>query len=424
LLIVQNESASDLWESVIRGWNETNLSEESWEYVLSILNDERLTEHHSHYISDLLKRGAEKEEAGIPLTLFGKADSLAQKVWATLQGEGDKETKDWLQRAINHPGGKLAMFWLHSLFRLRKETDQKEEGLPQPYRMHFETIVFENKEAATLGRVVLASQLAFLFSVDHDWAKENIIPLLDWDRDIQKAQQAWDGWLSWGHLTEPLLTEIIPLYKKSFLHISSELQADRDRFVQWVVNISIFWMDDPLTNGWVPDFLKAVEEEDRVSFASHVGNHLMRMKSDTLRGLWQRWLKRYWEGRNQGTPVPLTNDEHKNMVEWVGELEPVFPEAVEAICQSRVPPLEHSSLFWRLGKEETEIATRYPEDLARLLVHLTAGLQIPRYFCGELEKLTEKIINAGAPATILRRLCDNLAAIGCFRAGELSSMIE
>lgn len=424
LLIDQDKPASDLWESVIRGWNDAKLSEKCWEYVLSALDDERLATHHYHYISDLLQRGVEKEEAIIPLKLFGKADSVAQKVWATLQDEGNEEMKDWLQRAINHPGGKLAMFWLHALYRMRKEADLKDEGLPQPYRMSFETIVSENNEAATLGRVVLASQLEFLFAMDQDWTKENIIPLLDWDRDVQKAQQAWDGWLSCGRLTEPLLPEIIPLYKKSFSHISSELQGVRGRFVQWVVNISLFWMDDPLANRWVPDFLQATEEQDRVTFATHVGNQLMRMKADTMRGLWDRWLKRYWEGRNQGTPIPLADGELKNMVEWVGELEPVFPEAVEVICEGRVPQFEHSSLFWRLEKKEAKITTNYPDDLARLLIHLTASPQMPRYFCGELEKLTEKIVTAGASATILRRLCDNLAAIGCVRAGKLSSMIK
>jgi hypothetical protein len=62
--------------------------------------------------------------------------------------------------------------------------------------------------------------------------------------------------------------------------------------------------------------------------------------------------------------------------------------------------------------------------LAELLVHLTTGVQMPRYCCGELEKLTEQIITAGAPATILRKLCDNLAAIGCVKAEELSCKIE
>ena len=424
LLIDQVEQTSDLWESVIRGWYGAKLSGQQWEYILFILDDERLAAVHSHYIPDLLQRGAKKEEGGIPVSLLGKADSVAQKVWASLQGEREEEPNDWLGRAINDPGGKLTMFWLHALSRIRKETDQKEEGLPRPYRERFETIVSGNNEAATLGRVVLASQLGFLFAVDQSWTKENLIPLLDWDIDVRQARQAWDGWLSWGRLSEPLLDELIPLYKKSFSYLSSALQGERDRFVEWMVIISLFWMDNPLANRWVTDFLQTVEEQDRVSFASQIGNHLMNMKTETKSGLWKRWLKKYWENRIQGAPVPLADGELKEMAEWAGELEPVFPDAVELICKGRVPQLEHTSLFWRLEKEETNISTRYPEDLARLLVHLTTGVQMPRYFCVELEKLTEEIITAGVPAMILRRLCNNLATIGCDKAEELSCKIE
>lgn len=150
----------------------------------------------------------------------------------------------------------------------------------------------------------------------------------------------------------------------------------------------------------------------------------MGMKDETKSGLWQRWLKRYWKDRNQGTPIPLSDGELKEMAEWSGELEPVFTEAVEVICKGCVPHFEHTSLFSRLEKESTNISTRYPRDLAKLLVHLTKDIHMPRYFCGELENLTQKIIAAGVPATILRTLCDNLAAIGCAKAEELSCKIE
>jgi hypothetical protein len=424
LLANQVGPTSDLWESLISGWNGANLIDKQWEFILSTLDDERLTAAHSRYISDLLEHGAKNEEGGISVDLLDKGDSVAQKVWANLQDEEGEEVDDWLGRAINYPSGRLTMFWLNALSRYRKETDQKDEGLLQPYRERFETIVSENSEAATLGRVVLVSQLGFLFAVDQGWTKENVVPLLDWDRDIQQAQQAWNGWLTWGHLTESLLNELIPFYKKSFSHVPSELQGERERFVEWIVVIALFWMGDPVENGWVTYFLQTVEEQDRINFASHAGSHLMSMKAETKIGLWERWLKKYWEGRNSGTPVPLANDELKEMIEWAGELEPVFPEAVAIICNGRVPQFKDIDLFWRLAQKENNIKNRYPEDLARLLVHLTTGAQMPIYFCGDLEDLTEGLITAGVSAEILRRLCENLATIGCAGAGDFSSKIK
>jgi len=198
LLIDLADPESDLWASVIRGWYGARISDEQWDYVLSPLDEgEGLARRHSDYISDLLKRGAEKEEEGIPFGLLGKADSVAQRVWATLEDEKIDEAKDWLGRAINRPGGNLTLFWLYALSRVRKESGKKEEGLIQPYRERFDTIVTAKNEAGTLGRVILASQLGYLYAVDTAWTRHNIIPLFDWGKDIKQARQAWEGWLTW-----------------------------------------------------------------------------------------------------------------------------------------------------------------------------------------------------------------------------------
>jgi hypothetical protein len=150
----------------------------------------------------------------------------------------------------------------------------------------------------------------------------------------------------------------------------------------------------------------------------------MGLKPESQIGLWNRWLKTYWEVRYQGIPVPLVDGELKEMVEWAGELEPVFPEAVGIICNGRVPQFGDLTFFWRLKEDRANIITRYPDDLAKLLVFLTSSGQVPRYLCNELENLTEKLISAGASAAILRQLCNNLAAIGCVKASEFNSMIK
>jgi len=425
LLIDRADPMLDLWKCVIRGWYGTGVSEEQWDYVLSTLDEEEgLAQHHSDYISDLLQRGAEKEKEGVPVRLLDKADRVAQRVWATLEDKKSDEPNDWLGRAINRPGGKLTLFWLNALSRVRKQSGKKEEGLIQPYRERFDTIVTAKNEAGTLGRVILASQLGYLHAVDAAWSRTNIIPLLDWSKATKQARQAWDGWLSWGRLGDPLLQELIPHYRKAFSYLSSELREERHRFVEHVVAISLFWMNNPMEEGWLFDFLQRVEDEDRVAFASQVCSHLMGMKEETKRGLWKRWLKSYWESRNQGAPVPLSNGELKEMVEWAGELEPVFPEVVEIICGGPVPKIDHTSLFYRMKKAESQISALYPEAMTRLLIHLTSNTEIPRYFCTDLEELTEQAISVGASAHLLNQLCDQLAAIGCPNASKLSEKLR
>jgi hypothetical protein len=146
------------------------------------------------------------------------------------------------------------------------------------------------------------------------------------------------------------------------------------------------------------------------------------MKTEIKINLWERWLKRYWDSRIQGTPILLDDGELIKMVEWAVDLECVFPEVVGIICNGPIPQiLQHTSLFFRLDRERTELIKKFPNESARLLVHLTKNVSMPKYFCSELEKLTEKIIAAEVQQDILDSLCNNLAAIGCDKAAELSA---
>jgi hypothetical protein len=422
LLSRQTEPPADLWESLIQGWNNAKLDAEQWEQVLSSLDYANLLGEHAQSIPALLQRGAGENNA-IPLNLLSKADDIAQKIWTALKAEISDETSDWLLEAINHPGGKLTLFWLHALSRTRRETKQKDKGLLMPYKERFEAIISQNTEAAVMGRVILVSQLEYLFTVDPVWTKENLIPLLDWDKNAQQAKQAWNAWLQWGRINEPLLNELIPLFKKSFSCLATQLSKNRERFAEWIAHIAVFWMNDPLDNNWLPDFLRKVEEQDRIYFASRMRRQLKGMEPERKTRLWERWLKRYWEGRNQGTPISLSDEELIKMVEWIDELEPLFPEVVEVICSGRIPKFKHTSFFSQLANDKTTITTGYPTDSARLLAYLTTNNQIPIYFCDNLERLTEKLITVQAPTKILRTLCDNLAAIGCPKALMLSHKI-
>jgi hypothetical protein len=49
-----------------------------------------------------------------------------------------------------------------------------------------------------------------------------------------------------------------------------------------------------------------------------------------------------WEQRAYGLPLPLAQDEIKEMAEWVPHLGTAFPAAVQRICASPPPHLEHT----------------------------------------------------------------------------------
>jgi len=418
LLSDHADPAPDLWQSVLRGWRGARLLPGQWKIVLTTVNSEGMARKHSHDIADLLLRGVEKKE-GIPVRLSILADRVAKQVWGVLPSDEDEETdeRDGLGRAINHPAGKLAEFWLKGLSQGRKKTDPK-QGMPKRFKDRFTMIINEDGNAGALGRAVLASRLRFLFSMDEVWTKTHLIPLMDWERDALVARQAWSGWLAAGRPTEPILTELLPYYRKAFHRLASELREEGERFTEHVAYISLFFMNDPRDNGWLGEFLKAASDEDRIHFASEIDRHLAPMSNEVKKDLWDRWLKSYWQGRNQGIPRMLSDGELR---EWIVELEPVFTEAVEVIRNGRVPHFDHASLFFRLEQEKKDMIARIPEAVARLLVHLTSDAQMPRYFCHELEPLVDQLISAEAPQRLLEKLCENLAVIGCPNTPNLLS---
>ena len=53
----------------------------------------------------------------------------------------------------------------------------------------------DRSDAGTLGKAVLASQLAFLLAVDEDWTKERLLPVFTDHRHPEDRDAVWDGFL-------------------------------------------------------------------------------------------------------------------------------------------------------------------------------------------------------------------------------------
>lgn len=421
------EWISDLWEGIIRGWRDGKLTEGEWRAALQFLID-HLSQLHAvaRLIADLLKTAVEKEEGALPSTVLPLAECLAETLWAIVEAEcpvSTVETEDWLTTALNHPGGDLTWFWLQVLSKTYRENREDWQGLPERFKRCLFPILSSDSAAGQLGRVLMASQIKFLFALDEDWTHQHIIPLLDWDEDPKRAQQAWYGFLPWGRWTEALLLELMPLYEKSFAYLATQLERWRDRFSEHLALIALDGGGNPLEESWLTRFLQTVSLEDRRNWARHVSSQLNRMREEAKEHLWKRWLERYWRERTQGIPAPLDASETKVMAEWVLHLRSVFPAAVDWLCNSPPPRLEHTSLFRRLSKGG--YVKEFPGASARLLLHLLSSPGgVPNYHCTELEKLTEQLIDAGAPSEISRQLCEKLAEIGCPRAAELARRIR
>jgi hypothetical protein len=210
---------SDLWSAILGAWHVMALTELQWQQILSLLKSTPEIYGCDYAVSRLLHQGVER--GGLPESLLSEAEAVAEGFYASTEKEAHEPTdesrieRDWLQRAINHAGGRTVQFWFHALSIRRKEAGDSWQGLPGNYRRYFASVIHGRSVSSLMGTTLLLSESAFLFTIDREWTRTNLIPLLDWSSDRQRAQCAWHG-LLWAKLDKALLPELWPFFKQSY----------------------------------------------------------------------------------------------------------------------------------------------------------------------------------------------------------------
>jgi len=428
VLVLQgkNKWSSDIWRSILMGWQGSTLSEVQWIKLLTFLNENALQFSIIYQIADLIERGARKESGKLPLSCLNLAENLAIQLYSESvkkRGrEGEFDEHDWLTSAINHSGGSIATFFLIALSMRRAEAKENWKGLRSQYKQYFRKILTGKSYAAQMGRIILVSQIHFLFVLDSDWTQKNILPLLDWNKESKQAEQAWHGYLSWGQWNDALLPQLLPFYIQTIPKLPKEISTLDERFCKHLADIALFSSINPIKHGWLLKFLMKANSNYRIDLARFIGYQLESLQSDSIENVWNRWMKNYWRKRIRGIPLLLDEDEKREMILWTSLLDPVFPEVVEEICSLSAPDFKQTRLYHKFV--EKEFSKKYPHELVRLLRHLLSSASDPFYHCAEVEKLVQDIIGSAVPERELLNLCENLAKLGCSNAEQLKELIE
>jgi SIR2-like domain/Domain of unknown function (DUF4020) len=416
---------SDVWSAILEGWK-SSVTADQWPKIIRFLLDHgEVLQATIYTVASLLNDGAEKPDRPIPNPCVDDAIALGEKAWdaCTRSDHGLKDkVKDWLFVALNHPAGTLALFFLRMLSKARNNAGAAWNGIPPRYRKVFASIVSGTTYAAEIGRVILASQVLFLFGADNTWAVENIVPLFKWSSDSRRALQAWHGFLAWGHWNDDLLTYMMPNYEETFPVLHAELGEFRERLCSHLAGIAVLSSVDPLEKGWINRFLTTVEPEEREMWASSINTVLKGTTEASKREVWNHWIGKYWRNRIGGIPVPLTAGEVARMAIWVVHLEPVFTEAVNALCESPLPKLKSDYIYHELA--QSDVGNRHPGSATRFLLHLLRNQKGPFWGCDYVETVVEKILSAAfANKADLHLVCEQLAHLGCNNAAHLRQII-
>ena len=397
--------SSDLWPAIIRGWQEAELTLDDWRTVLATTAKPELHAAHAYDVADLLYSIVRDGGKPFALDLLEQANAIALPVWQALEpNERDENIDDWLARAINRPAGVIVEFWINGLSLLMRGKSGSERTLPDNYRQWFTMVVQDPTSKGGLGRSLFASQAAFLFSLDEAWARKHIVPLFS-DTDPQKFGQAWDGFLVWGSLYPALVDALMPAFISAVARLDADFPDRRQRFVEFYTALAVFHVADPMQQ-LLPALFQHGSAEDRIGFASHLGYFLRQMQPAAKQQLWDRWLFRYWQGRQQAIPAALGEAEIRKMLEWLPHLGDSYPMAVSLAIRSPTIRIEHSHLLYELRK--SDLVTRYPMETAELLIYLCNC--VVGYHTPDLGTVAARLLVL-AP-DLRRRLDEGLARVG------------
>lgn len=402
----RNLWASDLWPSLIRGLQESDLSAVGWRELLTVASNPELQAAHAYDIANLLYALVRDGGEPFALDLIEQANAVAFPFWQALEANAqDEDIDDWLSRAINRPAGVIVEFWINSLSLLMRARTGPERVMPESYRQWFTLVAQDATSKGGMGRSLLASQTAFLFSLDETWTREHVIPLFS-DPDRRRFAQAWDGYLVWGRLNPELVDAMLPAFLAAMQRHTADIHDRRRRFIKLYTALAVFHVPDP-SQYLLPTLFQHGSLEDRIAFASQIGFFLRQMSPATKQQLWGGWFRSYWHDRLQGVLAALDESEVLKMLEWLPHLGELFPAAVALAIRSPRIRIEHSHVLFELRK--SDLVTHYPTEAAELLIYLcncvvgyhaadlsTIAQRLPALSPDLRHRLNEGLVRAGA----------------------------
>jgi len=407
------ELGLDLWKQTIDGWEETPLTETQLTHILELFKEFPLLDQLTTEIIYFINKNISDNQINFSNITLIAINDFTQVLWEKLpQPAMDHPVDDWLGFAINHPSGKLTEIWLHLLSRRIKESQTEKKAVFSNFQGHFDTILSDNTINGKLGRVIMAANLQFLHWLEPNWTEEKVFVVFDWTQDTDRAKEAWSGFLVLGKWSTNMLPKLLPLYTMTFNDFENRLNSElRQNFCRHLASIALFGVLNPIRDGWLWDFLKAVNADTRKTWAAAVNEQLNSIEEETAKNIWDRWLEEYWTCRNTGIPVPLITAELEQMIGWCIGLIPVFDKIVEKIVANPPPSLKNTHLYNDLKNDE--LIKAHSAALAKLLIHLLPNATTPFWQCREAINILEGLAKTNIPRSEIAKICDELARLGC-----------
>jgi Domain of unknown function (DUF4020)/SIR2-like domain len=410
LFSAQNLEA-DLWVSAVQGINNAKLNGKQWDEFLKFCESVNAAPHPFYNaLANLLYHGTTREADALPDSMMETAQRIAERVWAeSLQNTlvEDRRLEDWLTEAINRPGGKLAQFWLQRISSARRTAGDKWTALPDGIVENMRAIIKGSSGASAHARIIFASQLHYLFSIDPSFAEEELLPLFDWSRSPLITEQCWHGFLTWGTCLPGFTPRLLSSFNEMVRLAPSQSELIRRAIITHVTGLAFYRLDNPLSDSWLHGIILMLDEKDLVALSASFDRELNRLETHKVEAIWERWLKKYWDERGLGRPKPLVSGEARHMGGWVLSLGKHFPEGVKLVGSLQPQPrLEHIGFLNRIKSKG--LTEAYPNETAELLLVYLGGPNIGVFADETLKHIWKGLVQAKAESNLLQKVREEI----------------
>jgi hypothetical protein len=403
-----DEWESELWSATIQGWSMGSLNAAEWVGVIAVLLDHRSPVAIRNTAAQLLEKGSRAPQGTLPIDVIPMASALAQRLWETPEEHVDRDSWGWLQTAINQWSGRVAEFWLYSIEQLWRADPEQWTGLDIDTGERLRLAITGTEDKNGFARSIFAGQLHFLAGADLDWSRKHVVPLFDWDRSSEEAEQTWDGYLTWARWTQPLLPALMPLYLQAIVRLPQDETHRRDRLFEHLAGIALFGSVERFgPNGWLDRAIASADSKDRVHFAQHVGRGLKDAPPEFAHNAFEKWIERYWKRRLDSVPIPLEPGEGLEMSDWVLYAGDRFEMTVKLFARSPIASSQSHRRFFR-DLEQSNLPSQFPGATAVLVLSLIRSLTGPIHDAEQLERLVRLLAESltdTANRSVLSDIC-------------------
>lgn len=266
-----------------------------------------------------------------------------------------------VEYALNSSTGLILLSWVSLL------SYSNDNSIPNNYKRKFEDALDLQGEERRIAICVLAGHFAFFYLRDRTWTTEKIIPIIKGEPQ-QEFVAAWDGIVCFSRRINIDIADVMSeVYLKAAHNLAYLSDETRTEFIYLYLTLCIYVVKNPL-HKHIPTLLRNADKEDKKRFASEIRVRLKNMDKSEKGLWWSSWLRDYWKNRINNKPIRFTEYENAQMLMWLLELDKLYPEAVDIVCEGKLPKTIGYSFL--LSMDESELIQKYPCPTLKLMIAL------------------------------------------------------